>query len=302
VGSARSGTTWLTELITEMVNARIIWEPLYPAYTEFKYLNTKLICADSNDYDAALHYAYEKIFRGLTRLNYHVDRRNSLQKIYSAKVIKDLHMAWSLPYISHHFPEVTTIFIVRHPLATLRSQMMGGKLNDKNQLKRLYGSICENAKVYKSVWSKYGYPDIKNESMEHYTLAIWAVLHRIIFDLIFTWNDSRNGVQNNQVGLCCYELLFYEPDKVLDALSGFITSRGFSAVKIPLSRVRLPSSTTYSCEANEINLINSPMRWRNFFPNEMIDSLTGVLNHFGLDTLYSKKGIPTKKLISLSLI
>jgi hypothetical protein len=231
-----------------------------------------------------------------------VDRRNRLQKKFSAKVIKDLQMAWSLPYIAHHFPEITTIFIIRHPLATIRSQIMGGKLNDKIQLKRFYRLLCENATVYKSVWSKYGYPDIKEDSMEHYAVAIWSVLHRIILDLILTWSESRKKKQNNQVGLCCYELLFYNAEQVLEALSYFLTSHGFNASKIPSSSVRNLSSTTYSCEANKINLIDSPIRWKKFFSDDLTDSLTEVLNHFGLAELYSKSGIPNKKLISLSLI
>ncbi len=123
-GTARSGTTWLAELLGARLPCRIMFEPFnprkVPAYAGFSYFQYMR----PDDDHPALEDFCRRVFTGDIRDPW-IDRQ--VDRLFPRyRIIKEIRANLLLKWISNRFPEVPILFIIRHPCAVVASRMQLG--------------------------------------------------------------------------------------------------------------------------------------------------------------------------------
>lgn len=129
-GAARSGTTWLAELIASQVSGRIMFEPFHPrqvdAYRRFSYFQYMR----PDEQDQELWRYCHRVFTGDIR-NQWIDHRAT--RIFPQyRVVKDIRANLFLRWLNLSFPEVPMLFIMRHPCAVVSSRLQLGWWTDQD--------------------------------------------------------------------------------------------------------------------------------------------------------------------------
>jgi Sulfotransferase family len=127
-GTARSGTTWLAEVVASQRPCRVMFEPFNPgkvrAYARFHYFQY-MRPGDSND---ELKDFCRRIFTGRVRDAW-IDREvDVLRPGY--RVVKDIRANLMMKWLHREFPEVPMLLLVRHPCAVVASRMKLGWATD----------------------------------------------------------------------------------------------------------------------------------------------------------------------------
>ena len=120
-GTARSGTTWLADLIASQLSCRMMFEPFNPElvldFHGFHYFHYQR----PEQENLALQHYCEKIFRGRIRHPW-IDREvDQLRPRY--RLIKEIRANLFLRWINLHFPQLPLLFIIRHPCAVVQSRL-----------------------------------------------------------------------------------------------------------------------------------------------------------------------------------
>lgn len=285
-GDARSGTSWLGELVTELTDSRQIFEPLLYETTEFRQLGSGVIYADEDVSAPGLEKIYDRIFRGQLRPNYSVDRGNDIRS-YSSCVVKALRMNYSLRYIRERFPDITVLFIIRHPLAVLRSQCEIASDDQLEVSRTYYQTLLENEGLQRSIWSMYGPYTPDSADYRLYKLAGWCCLHRALLDYL-----EAGG----ELDLVSYEHLFLNPSGMMSVLQDRLDKRGFQTYSLSKRRVRQPSRTTQSAEIKQVRCGAGHDKWRSYFSESEQREFAAVLAHFDLEDLFDDEGLPATRL------
>ena len=134
-GMARSGSTFLANLVNCNGDYRILFEPfrhdVEPMAKAFVFPS----CIEPGCEDARYLEPAEHILRGRIHSDW-VDRENA--SIFPKKrLIKDIRINFFLKWLKQHFPAVKIILLFRHPCAVVESWMrkgFGGGLKSREAL------------------------------------------------------------------------------------------------------------------------------------------------------------------------
>ncbi|UCH58531.1 MAG: hypothetical protein JSV61_09955, partial [Anaerolineales bacterium] len=112
-GTARSGTTWLADLIASQIPCRMMFEPfnpeLVPEYSSFHYFQYMPPGKQGIDF----HTYARKVLSGEIR-NRWIDRQN--ERVFPKyRLIKEIRVNLALKWLHENFPDVPILFIIRHP-------------------------------------------------------------------------------------------------------------------------------------------------------------------------------------------
>ncbi|WP_233357776.1 sulfotransferase domain-containing protein [Haloflavibacter putidus] len=287
MGEMRSGTTWLGEILTKMLDARLIFEPLNYEFTDYKQLGKGLLYADENTNNAVLLKIYNKILSGNLPLNYFVDK-NNLPGNKKYRVIKSLRMSWSIPYINKNFSEISIIYILRHPMGSLASQVKVAK-NHKEQLsisKWYYGELLNHPILKKKLWQIYGELKINSNDYRIYKLGSLLAHYRIILD---TYKE-------NKFLIVFYEDLVLEPKRSLLEISDYLENK-MELSDINLDVLKKPSKTTKKSEIESIQHETVHKKWQRDFDQNFMQQYEKMLKHFELNNFYDEKGLPNRSFL-----
>ena len=123
-GAARSGTTWLADIITSQLHCRMISEPFNPgrvaAYSQFPDFLYRRPDADDPDLFA---FALQ-VLRGSIRDAW-VDREVSYI-LNRCRLVKEIRANLLLKWLHLSFPFVPLLLIIRHPCAVVLSRLEAG--------------------------------------------------------------------------------------------------------------------------------------------------------------------------------
>ncbi|HVC69380.1 MAG TPA: sulfotransferase [Acidimicrobiales bacterium] len=117
VGSARSGTTWLAELLTEALHCRFIFEPLHNDYVPAarpvlfgQYLDPQPgVVADP-----AVADVLDRVLTGRLRSRWS-DEYNTV-RLPRSRLIKEIRATNLLPWLAIRYPRTPIVYILRHPV------------------------------------------------------------------------------------------------------------------------------------------------------------------------------------------
>lgn len=274
-GSARSGTTWLQEIINFDNAYRVMFEPFDPKrvevvqeWNEFQYLRV--------DEDSPLFVKpLNDILCGDIR-NYWIDTHN--KRLFSNKrLIKAIHANLFLLWIKTHFPEIPIILIMRHPCAVANS-----KINIAEKHFRYTDSPLEHFLIQTELAEDYLAPYEKlirkSKTIFETNVFMWCIENFV----------PMKQFNKGEIHVTFYENLCVNPENEIKNIFSYIGKPYSPAV---LHQVKTPSrqSKKHSAIVSGNDLIRS---WRKNITHDQIQRAVEILDLFGMDVIYNDNDLP----------
>lgn len=126
IGSPRSGTTWLMEILGEMPGYKTIFEPFNPVnYPRIPVSIRPFIQKDEKN-EKLLAY-FDDLFNDKVkskRVQYRVNLKNISKRIFAKNlIIKSVRICRLIPWILENISNVQIIYVVRNPISVVKSQL-----------------------------------------------------------------------------------------------------------------------------------------------------------------------------------
>jgi hypothetical protein len=119
LGSGRSGTTWLGEMLARQSGSRLLFEPYHPNRTPLE--QPLPLFLDPDDRDPTARAAAMQVLAG--RVRGRVADQIVTARLSRSRIVKDVHASNLLPWFRTNFPEVPIVYVVRHPIPTAISHL-----------------------------------------------------------------------------------------------------------------------------------------------------------------------------------
>lgn len=284
--SPRSGSTWLAELLGHSQHCRLIFEPFEPRLTGTT--NPKLshvrpgmfLSADSANREA--EEILNRVLSGRVRFKFHDDpwatERVNKSFFPTSRLIKDNTITNLLPRISQRYPEVSIIYLLRHPIACAWSMTRMG-------------------------WVGWGLLDV-DPSLRSDLIDEYFLLHReTIMRQAFITNINRWCLENTiplrtlcreSVHIVFYEDLVQEPARELDRIQRFLHEHSHGSWRewSPKSTVLWrPSATAFYGDLSTPppEWATRAVRWREELSQEWVGCALRRIRAFGVDGIYGEQ-------------
>lgn len=276
-GTARSGTTWLAEVIASQMPARIMFEPFHSEFVEefarFNYLQYM----PPDEEDAALFDIVQRILTGQIRNSWIDVQVETLRPQW--RIIKEIRACLFLRWIHDRFSQVPIVFIIRHPCAVVASWIKLNWTADRD----LRYLLAQPLLIENFLGDKLGM--IRNARTEEERLAIiWCVTNLIPLKQFF----------GTPLHVVFYENLYRQPEEEIPRI--------FHAIGRPYkdSVFRKGRRPSLSCNIKSgiFGDANPIIAWRRVLSEDAINRVYGIVREFGLDYLYGNSEIPLQTTIS----
>ncbi len=284
-GSARSGTTWLSNLINYQNEYRYIFEPFWSEKVDVfadleKIGNAKYLRYNAED--KKLLEAIKFVLTGSIR-NRWSDKFNQ-KFITNKRLIKGVRINLLLGWLHYQFPKLPIILLIRHPCAVVNSRI---KLNWETNIDKYL--------IQKQLVEDFLEPFIKKiekirDQGDHFEKAIlaWCI---------------ENYVPLKQLGQAQIYIVFYEqlctnPELYIKKIFSFLNKEYHENI---LDRVKAPSQVTLNSSAI-ITGEKLTDAWKKNVTEKQLDKAMEILSIFSLDRIYSHKLIPQNKKLDLLIV
>jgi len=222
VGTARSGSTWLAELINHRNEYRLVFEPFRRDRVRKARGFRRGHYIDPQQQDHPLARSIDALLAGRVR-GWWTDRQNR-RRIANRRIVKEVRLTNLLPWIRARHPDLPIVYVVRDPIDVARSWLELGWGDDLDELLD-QPQLLERFPV---LVDRIDYIAARGDAIERHVLR-WC-LENVV---------SLTGYAELNVHLVIYERLRAEPQREIDDLFAYLgrDPRGADAV------VRNPSST-----------------------------------------------------------
>lgn len=269
-GTARSGTTWLGDLLAEP-SGRILFEPFHSGkipelhgLSYFPYLRP-------NEENPQLTAFCHKVFMGTIRHRW-IDREiRTLRPTF--RVIKEVRANLFLKWLHTQFPHVAQLLIIRHPCAVVLSRLQLRWATDSD-----ISSFLEQTRLIEDHLAPYldtihqAHTDIEKHAI------IWCISHLV----------PLRQFQANELGMVFYEHLCVQPLKELARIER-IVQRPVSSTTVELLAKPSPTTTASSAVLTGENRVT---HWQKKLSNSEVRKILDIVEAFELDYLYGSGFLP----------
>jgi hypothetical protein len=265
-GSARSGTTWLSDVINHRGGYRYVFEPFHPGEVEeFAHFRHRQYLRPGDRREEFLGPA-RRVLTGELRHPW-IDRFHR-SFVARRRLIKDVRANLLLGWIKANFPELPIILLLRHPCAVVASRLALGWKD----------------KLFETMEQR--------DLVEDFLLPVEAEIRAARDDFerhLFLWCID-NYVPLRQLGPGTVHLAFYEnllahPEEELRRLFAFLgedfdgrAHRNLGRPS-PLSRKDAPQGPSLD-------------GWRGQVSGRRVERAVEILGLFGLDRVYAEGAMP----------
>jgi hypothetical protein len=270
-GTARSGTTWLADIISSQIPCRIMFEPfhsrLVEAFREFNYFQ---YMRPQEKNDELLSYC-QKIFTGHIRHKW-IDRQ--IENFFpSYRLIKEIRANLFLKWIHNRFPEIPIFFMMRNPYAVVLSRMKLAWATDTDidpflsqpaLVDDFLADAIETIRRAKSVEEKHA--------------VIWCVSNLV----------PLKQFNSNGINVFFYENLCLRPEVEIPRIFEILNQEYNESV---FARIEKPSTTATSNSAI-VSGGNKVRQWKEGFSYTKINNIRSVVKAFELDHIYGDSVTP----------
>ncbi len=272
IGTARSGTTWLGDLLAAGLKARVVFEPFHPVHVPEAARFGLMPYRAPEDPDTELLEFCRLVFSGRLR-NGWVDRQAN-RILPAGRVVKCVRANLIAAWLRHRLPEVPAALLVRHPAAVVLSRMEVG-WDPALDL----GALLADARLGRDHLA--GHLDWARSlaTEEERNALIWAIHYRVAL----RQRDPAAGV-----AVVFYEDLRADPDAGTRAL---FERLGRPGERVPGRYLRRPSSTART--HGVAGRAGAPDRWPHRLGGERLGRVRAVVERLGLDWLYGPGAGPT---------
>ena len=270
-GTARSGTTWLADIIASQISCRMMFEPFHSrkvkAFGQFNYFQYMRPAEESEE----LRSYCARILRGDIRHTW-IDRQ--VENIFPKyRLIKEIRVNLFLKWIHNRFPDVPLLFLIRHPCAVVLSRMQLGWATDTD----IEPFLSQTELVDDFLGHKMDIIE-RARTVEEKHAIIWCVSNLI----------PIKQFQSNGLNVVFYENLCTQPEaeipRIFQALRHHYQASAFQYLDQP-STTTLRSSAILTGD-------NKVSQWKKELLPTQIDSILSVVQEFGLDNLYGDSLTP----------
>lgn len=270
-GTARSGTTWLAELIASQLPCRIMFEPFnprkVPGFRQFHYFQYMR----PTDRDVELRSFCQAVFNGDIRNDW-IDREISLLRP-QYRLVKEIRANLFLKWINTQFPEVPLLFIIRHPCAVVASRMKLNWATDTDirpflaQSKLAHDHLADHRDLIGQL-----------DTPEEKHALIWCISNLVPL------RQFRAG----ELTIVFYENLCLQPEIEIRRIFQVLGHEYRDSV---YDAMRAPSRTTVGNRA-VVSGAHQPGGWRQALSPRQVGRILAVVEAFGLDYLYGNTTLP----------
>ncbi len=270
-GTARSGTTWLAQIIDSQIPCRIMFEPfhsrLVEEFSQFHYFPYRRV----GEKDETLAAFCRRVFTGDIRHPW-IDRE--VEHMWpKLRLIKAIRANLLLGWIGQRFPEVPMVFIVRHPCAVVLSRLQLGWATDTDiepflsQDELVEDYLLDKIEVIHSATSD-----------EEKHAVIWSISNLVPFDNLRSGNSL----------LIFYEDLYLHPEiEIPRIFAGIKQDYGPSVI----SSLNKPSTTSTRSSA-VVTGEDRIAKWKNTLAAVQVEQILSVVEAFDLGHLYGESVTP----------
>jgi hypothetical protein len=269
-GSARSGTTWLGDLLAHATRARVVFEPFHHELVEGFRPFGAFPYRRETDVDSDLTAWCEQMLAGKLSGSW-VDRGVE-RFVSSRRVVKAVRANLLLAWFTRRFPTVPTVLVVRHPCAVIASRMAMGwdPQPDLDSILCQTRLVEDHLQPYRAVIGR-------ADSEEARNAIVWCVHHLV----------PLRQIEGSAYTTVFYEELCTNPEIELARLASVV--RGTRDVSE--SRTRKPSTTSRTASA-AVTGESRVTAWQRMLEPRQVDTILGVVRSFGLDSLYDESPMP----------
>ena len=273
VGVARSGTTWLAEVLASQLRSRLMFEPFnterVDAYRAFEYVQYM-----RPDEDApVLNDFVEAVLRGGIRDPAWVDRMGTVLRPAS-RIVKAVRACLMLRWIHDRFPRTPAVLIVRHPCAVAASfaKLGWSARPDLDSILRQPQLLDDHLGDVAGLLGS-------SHSAHEETALVWCVNHRI----------ALRQCAGSSVIRVHYEDLVSDGEREFERIFDAI-GRGLD--RSPVHR-RLRPSRTAKEDFRAGEKRGGEPAWRRTLADRQVADIDRIVTRFGLAHLYDGEGRPT---------
>ena len=269
-GCGRSGTTWLGDVLNYRNTFRVMFEPFFPVevpelaaagWRAHGYLRPGATgpCVE----------AVERILAGRIR-NAWIDQFNR-RPVASRRLIKDIRANFMLGWLRARYPDLPIVFLMRHPIPTVFSQLKMGWKPAYHQFRSQPELLADFLAPYQADL------DIVRDDFGA-RMTMWCMLN-----LVPLRQFAAGGLH-----VVFYEDLCRCPEEILPALLAYIGVRHADGVA---HQLKLPSIMTQHFSA--IRQGGDPVdNWRTQATPEQMNTALTILTRFGFDRIYNDSALP----------
>lgn len=298
LGFGRSGTTWLSDIISKATGNLILFEPFHPSVTEFSRTFSYSYINDDNNTNHLKNYLCDvlnKRHRKKWLLRNHIPVRleeinqdflKMLWEECSIGGFKEIRANFLIRWIYENL-DSKIVYIVRHPCAVVSSIK-----RRKNFWEFGWPETYElflNKTLYSDTYSNHDFvshigvvENVKTD-LEKYAV-MWAITHAIVLP----------ELKKLKLPLFYYENIYGQPFSSVKEILRYL---GFDDIRIHPSYIFTPAMTSlktlhglYRMD-KEISQKGSKLFWEEILSKEEVDMIMDIVSHFGIH-LYGKSGFP----------
>lgn len=273
----RGGSTWMAELINEIPRTAILWEPLtterVPAFRALNFAGSgrRQYIPPEESWPEARE-AFSQLMRGALTNRFLGLRITPTEYFTSNRpIIKFVKGNGIIPWITKNFDfKYEPIYFVRHPFATVESQLRHGAWDYKYESFSIPECAYDN--FYRSHKDFLSTLHTKEEELT----ALWAISNRV---------PLKNSRNNKDWITITYENTIIDPEETLKKVS-----KKWS-LKIPYHERKVKKTSMSKGSDVEERPKDQIEKWKYRLNDEKIKRMTRVLDYFEIET-YSDDLMP----------
>lgn len=271
VGTGRSGTTWVTDLIASQISCRVLFEPFHSKRVEdfrqfsyFQYMRP-------GEHNPELWAYCHRVFSGDVRHRW-IDRQvETICPDY--RLVKEIRANLFLRWLHIRFPEVPLLFVMRHPCAVVLSRLQLGWWTDQDiepflsQPKLVDDFLADKMEVVS-----------RAKTAEEKHAIVWCISNLV----------PIRQFPSNQLNVIFYENLCSQPEQEVPKIFQRIGHQYEDAI---LAAVKLPSYTAVRTSAI-VTGEDTVTRWKRELTPTQIGNILSVVEDFELGYIYGGSTTP----------
>ncbi len=256
--SARSGSTWVQNVISSTAPHRVFFEPFHPkqvkefsVFQRFEHIGRFEMKPDRFE-------AVESLIAGKISNDW-IDQDNDLRLFRPKKrLIKAIRANLFLAWMKENFPALKLVFLLRHPFRVAKSQLQcGWPISPREILpdSGLIGAHFSNEDVafFETMETPFGQQ-----------VAAWAILNLV----------PLRELDSSTAFLIAYEDILSDPAQELERLTGFLGEPSSSAQQLAINK---KSRTSDFSKAEKVEVSERAR-----------EEALQVVARFGLDRIYGE--------------
>jgi hypothetical protein len=270
-GAARSGSTWLGDLIASQQPTRVMFEPFhagvvpeYSSFPEFLYMRPE-------DENSPLEDYCRKIFEGRIRDPW-IDRQVSCINP-RLRVVKEVRINLMLRWMSLRFPDLSQVLIFRHPCSVVLSRMSMGWTADGD----LKAMLTQQHVVDDFLEDRIDYVNALTTDEERHA-AVWCLSYLV----------PIRQFGSDELPSVFYERLIADPESELASVFALARINPPDSIESIINRPSLTSKSHSAVVTGD----NKLALWKNRLSTSEIRNILAVVETFGMSHLYDDGEMP----------